>query len=82
MGGESAFDPIENQTVPVGSSRHSGRVDDIPGLSPLLPRVYIVSETRLFREGLMAMMIREGRLDVVGHGSGREALHGARCWVG
>jgi DNA-binding NarL/FixJ family response regulator len=40
----------------------------------LLPHAYIISETRLFREGLMAMMTREGRIEVVGHGSCPEAL--------
>jgi two-component system, NarL family, nitrate/nitrite response regulator NarL len=74
MGGRTASDPIENPTSTVGSSRRRGTVDDTPGLSPLLPRVYIISETRLFREGLMAMMTREGRLKVVGHGPCPEAL--------
>jgi DNA-binding NarL/FixJ family response regulator len=36
--------------------------------------VYIISETRLFREGLMAMMTSEGGLEVVGHGPCLEAL--------
>jgi two-component system, NarL family, nitrate/nitrite response regulator NarL len=36
--------------------------------------VYIISETRLFREGLKGMLIREGGLDVVGHGSCADAL--------
>jgi DNA-binding NarL/FixJ family response regulator len=36
--------------------------------------VYIISDTRLFREGLMAMMTREGGLAIVGHGSCPEAL--------
>jgi two-component system nitrate/nitrite response regulator NarL len=74
MGGGNASDPMEKQTLSPGSPRRSGRVDDASGLSPLLPRVYIIGETRLFREGLMAMIIPEGGLEVVGHGSCSEAL--------
>ena len=39
-----------------------------------LPRVYIVSETLLFREGLRAMLTRDGALDVIGHGASADAL--------
>lgn len=38
------------------------------------PRVYLVSDTRLFREGLSAMLRREGRLDVVGDAAFANAL--------
>jgi two-component system, NarL family, nitrate/nitrite response regulator NarL len=38
------------------------------------PSAYIISETRLFREGLEAMLSREGRVQVVGHGSSADAL--------
>jgi two-component system, NarL family, nitrate/nitrite response regulator NarL len=37
------------------------------------PRVYIISETRLFREGLQAILSRDGGLNVVGHGSHADA---------
>jgi two-component system nitrate/nitrite response regulator NarL len=40
----------------------------------MLPRVYIISDTRLFREGLKAMLTGEGRLNVVGHGLSADAL--------
>jgi two-component system nitrate/nitrite response regulator NarL len=42
--------------------------------SPAPPRVYIVSEVRLFREGLITSLTRYGRLLVVGAGSRSEAL--------
>jgi hypothetical protein len=74
MDGRNASDPIENQMMAVGSPHRRGTVDDTPGLNPLLPRVYIISETRLFREGLMAMVTREGGIEVVGHGPCPEAL--------
>jgi len=74
MHGANASNPIENGTLAVGSSHRRGTVDDTPSLSFLFPRVYIISETRLFREGLMAMMTREGGLEVVGHGPCTEAL--------
>jgi two-component system, NarL family, nitrate/nitrite response regulator NarL len=66
--------PIEDQTWAVGSPHLSGRVDDTQGLSSLLPRVYIISDTRLFREGLMAMLTCERGLEVVGHGPCPHAL--------
>ena len=78
MDGRNASDPIENQKLVVGSSCRRSAVGDTPGLSPILPRVYIISETRLFREGLMAMMTREGGIEVVGHGPCTEALQKIR----
>jgi two-component system nitrate/nitrite response regulator NarL len=74
MGGSEASNPIGNRRLSTGSPSRPGRADDTPGLSPLLPRLYVISETRLFREGLIAMMIREGRLEVIGHGTGEQAL--------
>ncbi|HTV90966.1 MAG TPA: response regulator transcription factor [Stellaceae bacterium] len=38
------------------------------------PRVYLISDTRLFREGLNAMLRRERGLVVVGHGAFAAAL--------
>lgn len=38
------------------------------------PRIYLISDTRLFREGLSAMLRRESRLVVVGHGAFADAL--------
>ena len=43
-----------------------------------LPQVYIVSETLLFREGLKAMLVRNGALNVIGHGSSADALREVR----
>jgi DNA-binding NarL/FixJ family response regulator len=56
------------------SPASGGGDDDDAGLAPLRPRVYITSETRLFREGLKAMLNGEGRLDVIGQGSCANAL--------
>jgi len=42
-------------------------------LARLPLRVYIVSETLLFSEGLKAMLTRKGGLDVVGHGRSGDA---------
>src|ERR1700739_4947027 len=69
-----ASSPIGKHTLARASPGQGGRADGALGLSPVPPRVYIISETRLFREGLRAMMTREGRLEIVGHGSCHEAL--------
>jgi two-component system nitrate/nitrite response regulator NarL len=74
MGRESTSDPIGKQMLPMGTSCLTGGTDEPSGLTALQPRVYIISETRLFREGLMAMLIREGSLDVIGHGACPDAL--------
>jgi two-component system nitrate/nitrite response regulator NarL len=41
---------------------------------PAVPRVYIVCDVRLYREGLIANLAQEGRLDVLGVGCSADAL--------
>jgi len=41
-------------------------------------RIYLISDTRLFREGLSVMVRRENRLDVIGHGTLADALNELR----
>jgi two-component system, NarL family, nitrate/nitrite response regulator NarL len=72
MGTRHASNPI-GKLPP--ADRTSGRGGNtVTGLPTHIPRVYIISETRLFREGLKAMLVREGGLEVVGHGSCADAL--------
>ncbi|HUC09283.1 MAG TPA: response regulator transcription factor [Stellaceae bacterium] len=52
---------------------HAGHTGT-PAAPTLLPRIYIISQTLLFREGLKAMLTRQGALDVVGDGSPADAL--------
>jgi DNA-binding NarL/FixJ family response regulator len=69
-----ACSPIVKHPSAAEISGKCGADDENAGLFPLLPRVYVISETRLFREGLNAMLSREGRLDVIGQGSCANAL--------
>ena len=71
----------EHTSSPVGrdisASGSSGQCNDDKndiGPGPPLPRIYIASETRLFREGLSAILGRERRVDVIGYGSCADAL--------
>jgi two-component system, NarL family, nitrate/nitrite response regulator NarL len=66
--------PIGECAPADGASGPGGRNNDAAGLPVQPTRVYIVSETRLFREGLKAMLSREVELDVIGHGSCADAL--------
>jgi hypothetical protein len=45
---------------------------------PPAPRIYVSSETRLFREGLNAVLPRDNRVDVVGYGSCSDTLEEVR----
>jgi two-component system nitrate/nitrite response regulator NarL len=74
MGTGHASNPIAKHAPAARTSGQGSTNNDAPGLPTQPPRVYIISETRLFREGLNAMLIREGGLDVVGHGSCADAL--------
>jgi two-component system nitrate/nitrite response regulator NarL len=74
MGTGHASNPIGKHAPAERTSGRGGSNNDAAGLPMQLARVYIISETRLFREGLKAMLIREGGLDVVGHGSCADAL--------
>lgn len=68
----SASHPMAKH-VPSATTLSDRDHDDI-ALAPLPRCVYIISETLLFREGLKAMLFREGGLDVVGHGPPAYAL--------
>lgn len=74
MGKRHVSTPIGNQVPAARTSRKCGGDDDDTGLAQLLPRIYITSETRLFREGLNAMLGHAGGLDVIGLGSCGDAL--------
>src|SRR5579864_6808295 len=53
----------------------SSPVSDIPEAAAATQvKVYIVSETRLFSEGLSAILDRKGRFEVVGLGANTDAL--------
>jgi two-component system, NarL family, nitrate/nitrite response regulator NarL len=43
-------------------------------ISPAVPRVYIVSDVRLYREGLLSSLIAQGGLEVLGAGCSGDAL--------
>lgn len=60
--------------TPIVSSVSCAGFTDTTMAAAAPPRVYIVSETLLFREGLKAMLTRDGALDVIGHGSSADAL--------
>lgn len=60
--------------TPIVSSVSLAGFTDTTMAAAAPPRVYIVSETLLFREGLKAMLTRDGALDVIGHGSSADAL--------
>jgi two-component system nitrate/nitrite response regulator NarL len=74
MGIGHASTPIGEYAPADGASGRGRSNNDAAGLLTQPLRVYIVSETRLFREGLKEMLIRGGALDVLGHGSCAEAL--------
>src|SRR6266446_6354220 len=76
MGTGHASNPVGKHAGAERTSGRGGSDIDAAGLPTPVPSVYIVSETRLFREGLTAMLGREGRLDVVGHGCCKDALEG------
>jgi hypothetical protein len=74
MGRERTFGPSGGTTSAAESSGQCSRdMNDRERESPP-PRIYIASETRLFREGLNAMLARQGGVEVVGCGSCFEAL--------
>lgn len=74
MSAEHTSMPVGGRTPAAGTSRECSGDNHNGGLGPLLPRVYITSETRLFREGIKAMLDRESAIDVIGHGSCSDAL--------
>lgn len=65
--------------MPEGTSNRRV-VDSGPGVaderrtSAAAPRVYLVSDVRLYREGLISSLVRQGGLEVLGAGSSGDAL--------
>jgi two-component system nitrate/nitrite response regulator NarL len=47
---------------------------DVRQPRPVAPRVYIVSDVRLYREGLISSLARQNHLDVLGAGSSGDAI--------
>jgi two-component system, NarL family, nitrate/nitrite response regulator NarL len=58
----------------IGTSVRNDKSSRAAELTMPAPRVYVVSEVRLFREGLNGMLVQQGELKVVGQGSRSEAL--------
>jgi two-component system nitrate/nitrite response regulator NarL len=74
MGTERRSSPTRKDMSASGSPSQCNVDKDDIGPGSLLPRIYIASETRLFREGLSAILRRERRVDVIGYGSCADAL--------
>jgi two-component system, NarL family, nitrate/nitrite response regulator NarL len=74
MDTEHTSSPVGGRKPAPGTSGECSGENHNAGLGPLLPRVYITSETRLFREGIKAMLDRESGINVIGHGSCSDAL--------
>jgi len=51
-----------------------GIVSDFRRQSAAKPRVYVVSDVRLYREGLVATLARQGELDLLGAGCSRDVV--------
>jgi two-component system nitrate/nitrite response regulator NarL len=64
----------DRHTLAAGSAVQCDQDKDDIGPASAPPRIYITSEIRLFREGIHAILARESRVDVVGCGSGSDAL--------
>jgi DNA-binding NarL/FixJ family response regulator len=64
---ETAFEEIWSSTP------------EVRGPAPTPPQVYIVSDVRLYREGLILDLARHGRLNVLGAGSARDVLSQIRA---
>lgn len=50
------------------------KIQDVLRMLPAAPRVYVLSDVRLYREGLIASLGREGRLSVLGAGPSGDVL--------
>jgi two-component system, NarL family, nitrate/nitrite response regulator NarL len=78
MGRRRTFGPSGRTTAAAESwgqhnqEHNQDKYDRRRGSSP--PRIYITSETRLFREGLNAVLACENRVDIVGYGSCSDTL--------
>ena len=66
---------VNSATAPPGQYNQD---NDDRGRDSRAPRIYITSETRLFREGLNAVLARENTVDVVGNGSCSDTLEEIR----
>jgi DNA-binding NarL/FixJ family response regulator len=73
-----AVNSIEKHTPGAGTTEECGGGNDGAELASVCPGVYIISDIRLFREGLAAMLSRESTLEVIGHGSCSDALEAVR----
>jgi DNA-binding NarL/FixJ family response regulator len=74
MGRERTFGPSGRTSSAAEPSGQYDQDKDDRGRDPPRPRIYITSETLLFREGLYAVLARENRVDVIGYGSCSDAL--------
>jgi two-component system nitrate/nitrite response regulator NarL len=64
---------IDGETqMPDGRSSKRFEAGDMRQLGPELPRVYVISDVRLYREGLTAAL--QGQLDVIGAGGSGDSL--------
>ena len=50
------------------------RTPDMPRVLPAVPRVYVVSDVRIYREGLTSSLARQGGLEVLGAESSGDVL--------
>ncbi len=66
--------PIPVQPPPLASAVPAAGATQAMQIQGRVPRVYLVSEIRLFREGLSRSLAQAGGLEVVGCGHGPEAL--------
>jgi two-component system, NarL family, nitrate/nitrite response regulator NarL len=57
-----------------GVTETDGSVPDMRRAVPAVPRVYVVSDVRLYRDGLVASLARQGELNVLGAGCSGESL--------
>jgi two-component system, NarL family, nitrate/nitrite response regulator NarL len=74
MGRERTFKPNGSAGPAAEPSGQYNRYKDDTERDSPPARIYITSETRLFREGLKAILARESRVDVVGYGSYSDTL--------
>ena len=74
MGRERTFGPSPRIGSAMQSSGQYNQDENDRRRDSAAPRIYITSETRLFREGLNAVLARDNRVDVVGYGSFSDTL--------
>jgi two-component system, NarL family, nitrate/nitrite response regulator NarL len=64
--------PEERTSLRIATSGSSP--DNTPRPESELPRVYLVSDVRLYRDGLISSLVRQRQLDVLGAGGSRDFL--------